>query len=143
MERIDVALGILTQSGKVLIARRKAEGAFGGYWEFPGGKCEPGELPARCVVRELREELAIDARPTQALGILEHDYPHPFDKLRAGLHVRLHPFLCELTGGYPQPIESLQVEWVDPPRLLDYRFPEANGPLTRLVIELLGAAEGL
>jgi len=135
MERIDVAIGILTRAQRVLICRRKAKGAFGGYWEFPGGKCEPGESPSQCVVRELREELTIEARPTQALETFQHDYPH--------LHVRLHPFLCELTRGEPHPIECVQIEWVDPARLINYRFPEANEPLIRSLTLMLtrGRAE--
>jgi mutator protein MutT len=133
MERIDVAIGIVTRAGRVLICRRKAKGAFGGYWEFPGGKCEPGESPSHCVTRELREELAIEVQPTQALQTLEHDYPH--------LHVRLHPFLCELTRGEPQPIECVQVEWVDAPSLTDYRFPEANEALIRSLTQQLTASE--
>jgi mutator protein MutT len=129
MERIDVAIGIVTRARRVLICRRKAKGAFAGYWEFPGGKCEPGETPSQCVVRELREELAIEARPLQALPNLEHDYPH--------LLVRLHPFICELVRGEPKPIECLQIEWVDPPRLPHYHFPEANEPLLRSLMSIL------
>jgi len=129
MERIDVAVGIVTRAGLVLICRRKVEGAFGGFWEFPGGKCEPGESPSQCVIRELHEELAIEVRPNQALETLEHDYPH--------LHVRLHPFICEMIRGEPQAIECVQIEWVDPPRLTDYRFPEANEPLLRALIRSL------
>ena len=134
MKRIDVAVGIVVRAGRILICQRRAAGAFGGYWEFPGGKCEPGESASQCIVRELTEELAIETRPTQALEIWEHDYPT--------LHVRLHPFLCELTEGEPQPVECVQVKWVEPPRLIDYRFPEANEPLIRSVIGLLGGASG-
>jgi mutator protein MutT len=132
MNRIDVAIGIVSRGDRVLVCRRKAEGSFGGYWEFPGGKCTPGESPAQCVVRELSEELAIEVRPTRALEIFEHDYPH--------LHVRLHPFFCELARGEPKPIECVQLEWVEPQRLVEYRFPEGNGPLILSVIALLGDA---
>jgi mutator protein MutT len=126
MKRIDVAVGIVVRAGQVLICRRKATGSFGGYWEFPGGKCEMDEAPEQCVVRELREELAIEILPDQALETLEHDYPH--------FRVRLYPFLCKLLQGEPRLIECVQFEWIDPPRLVDYRFPEANEPLLRSVI---------
>ncbi len=79
----------------------------------------------------LREELAIDVWPTQALEVLEHDYPK--------LHVRLHPFLCKVTDGDPRPLECAQLEWVEPPRLLDYRFPDANQPLIHSLTRIVAA----
>ncbi len=59
MQRIDVSIGILLRDGQILICQRRSQDAFGELWEFPGGKCEPGESPAACLTRELLEELAV------------------------------------------------------------------------------------
>jgi 8-oxo-dGTP diphosphatase len=67
---ISVA-GIATRSGKVFVARRKPGGVLGGQWEFPGGKCEPGESPENALIREYMEELGLVVRPGRCLGHAE------------------------------------------------------------------------
>ena len=59
--RRQVAAAVIGRDGKILIARRKRSDTMGGYWEFPGGKVEPGETPEMCLKRELKEEFGIDA----------------------------------------------------------------------------------
>ena len=56
----ELTAAIIRRSGKILICRR-AYGSCAHLWEFPGGKTEPGETPFECLVRELREELGVDA----------------------------------------------------------------------------------
>jgi mutator protein MutT len=124
-----VAIGIVVHTGRALICQRRNGGDFGGLWEFPGGKCEVGESPRQCLVRELREELGAEVEPSHALPVLEYDYPT--------VHVRLHPFLCNLIGGEPRPLESQRLEWADPPALRNYPFPAANAALLEDVIALL------
>ncbi len=58
---IQVAAGILLNDGAVLLCQRKATARYGLKWEFPGGKLEPGESPQECLIRELQEELSIQA----------------------------------------------------------------------------------
>ena len=115
---LDVAIGIVVSGGRFLICRRRSSDSFGGYWEFPGGKVEPGETPADCARREVREELDIGVTPVQALELIEHDYP----KTR----VRLHPFICRHDAGDPTAISAAEFAWVTGPALREYRFPEAN-----------------
>lgn len=134
MKRIDVAIGIVVRAGRVLVCQRRNGGDFGGLWEFPGGKCEAGESPRQCLVRELREELGIQVEPSRALDVLEHDYPT--------IHVRLHPFLCNLVAGEPHPLESQRLEWTDPPSLRTYSFPAANEPLLTEIFALLSPIAG-
>jgi 8-oxo-dGTP diphosphatase len=130
--RIDVVIGIvLGTGGRVLVCRRKTDGHLAGYWEFPGGKREAGESSEQCLLRELQEELAIRVRPTAALDVIEHDYP--------AVRVRLHPYLCAHTGGEPKAIGCDRFEWVDPPRLCDYRFPPANASLIAQLVHRLSA----
>lgn len=128
---VDVAIGIVTRGGKVLICRRRQTGHLAGYWEFPGGKCEPGEAPAACVLRELAEEVGVRATVLRALAEIEHEYPQ--------VHVRLHPFICRLEAGEPQPLECDELVWAEAERLGEFRFPEANGGLVAEIIAIMGA----
>ena len=127
---IDVVIAVIQrEDGHVLVCQRKPQGHLGGYWEFPGGKREPGESLEQCLVRELEEELAVRVRPLYALGVIEHDYP--------AVRVRLHPYLCAHPDGVPQPIACQRVEWIAPPRLLEYRFPPANDALIAQLVRRL------
>jgi mutator protein MutT len=133
---VNVGLGIVVSHGRILICRRRSSDSFGGYWEFPGGKIEPGETPADCVRRELREELDIEVTPVRALDVIEHEYP----KAR----VRLHPFLCRHDAGEPMAISASEFLWVSPPALREYRFPEGNRGLVRSLAEgLLAVPDAL
>lgn len=118
---------------QVLVTKRKAEGVLGGYWEFPGGKVEPGESLAACVVREIEEEVGLQVEVVQPLTVIEHTYDHG--------RVRLNPFLCTLALGVAmtdaQPIEVAAVEWVDGATLQERRLPEANAGLVKEVVGLL------
>ncbi|MFM7086304.1 MAG: 8-oxo-dGTP diphosphatase MutT [Cyanobium sp.] len=109
---------VLNAAGEVLIDQRLEEGLLGGLWEFPGGKQEAGEPIEATIVRELREELAIEVEVGEALISLEHAYSHK--RLRFVVH------LCRWISGEPQPLASQQVRWVAPAALDAYPFPAAN-----------------
>lgn len=110
--------GALLWQGRVLAARRSAPAELAGRWEFPGGKAEPGETPPQALVRELREELGVEAR---ALARVPGAWP-----VRAGLE--LHIWTAELLSGVPEPLqdhselrwltaaELYQVDWLDQDR---------------------------
>jgi mutator protein MutT len=134
IKRADVAIGIIIRDGLILICQRRAQDPLGGYWEFPGGKQEPGESPDQCLVRELAEELGIEVRLIDALPIIEWDYP--------AVHVRLHPLVCELTVGEPKPHASEQLRWVKPADLAQYRFPPANDNLIRTLASRFEQSRG-
>jgi mutator protein MutT len=128
-ERIDAPIAIVVRDQLVLITQRKADDTLGGYWEFPGGKCELGETLEQCLARELREEIDIIADPTHRLETIEHDYPTAL--------VRLHPFVCLHVEGEPKLIECQDARWIEPTALRDYQFPPANERLIEAVIKLL------
>lgn len=123
MKTVDVAIGIVMDGERVLICQRPDDVSLPGFWEFPGGKQVPGETLPQCLARELREELAIEIRPLEALPPIQHDYPFA--------RVRLHPFLCAHVGGQPRAIGCRRFEWIDPRRLSEFSFPPANVPLLR------------
>src|SRR5687767_14846178 len=66
MKQVDVVIGIVVRAGQVLICQRLPDAPLGGYWEFPGGKREPGETDHQCLARELLEETGVTATPTLA-----------------------------------------------------------------------------
>jgi 8-oxo-dGTP diphosphatase len=71
---IDVVAGLLFNDGHLLACQRRADGPFPLKWEFPGGKIEAGEEPDAALVRELREELAIEAEA--ALEVFAHTHSY-------------------------------------------------------------------
>jgi len=131
MKRIDVAIAVVVRHDRILICQRKSQDTFGGYWEFPGGKCEAGETLEQCLCRELREEVDITAKPLSKLSVISHNYPH--------VQLTLHPYLCEHVCGEPKLIECQQALWVEPAELRNYQFPPANESLLREIVERLSA----
>jgi A/G-specific adenine glycosylase len=120
---------VIARAGKVLICRRPAHGSFAGYWEFPGGKREPNETVVECLVREVREELAMGVKPVHALHPIDQDYP--------GRSIRLHAYLCEHLDGEPQRLACQATQWVHPHQLRLYQFPPANEQLIEEAIAYL------
>jgi 8-oxo-dGTP diphosphatase len=70
-----VAAGVLERYGKILICRRRADQPHPLKWEFPGGKLETGESPETALIRELREELAVESEPGTEIARYEFAYP--------------------------------------------------------------------
>jgi mutator protein MutT len=116
-KRIGVAV-IWNNQQEILIDKRKATGAMGGLWEFPGGKIEVGETVSDCIQREIREELGIDISVGEELIAIEHSY----DTFKVTLIVH-H---CQHIGGNPQPLECDEIRWVRVDELSQYTFPAAN-----------------
>lgn len=79
---VDVAVGILVRpDGRFLLASRPAGKPYAGYWEFPGGKLEPGETVAHALGRELHEELGVDIGVVHPWVVRVFDYPHALVRL--------------------------------------------------------------
>jgi 8-oxo-dGTP diphosphatase len=104
---IRVAVGVIRRTdGRVLLAQRPAGKAMAGYWEFPGGKIEPGEAPRDALARELHEELFIDIGNAQPWIVRTFHYPH------AVAHLEL--FRVTEWQGEPHGRENQQLSWQDP-----------------------------
>jgi len=73
---------LLRADGRFLLTERPAGKVYGGYWEFPGGKLEPGEPPARALARELHEELGLDIEGATPWITRVYTYPHGTVRLR-------------------------------------------------------------
>jgi 8-oxo-dGTP diphosphatase len=80
---VEVAAAVLQRAdGSFLLAQRPAGKVFAGYWEFPGGKVEPGEAPGLALARELHEELGIDVERSYPWLTRVFTYPHATVRLR-------------------------------------------------------------
>lgn len=126
MDLIDVSCGLIFDGQKVFVCRRKPEKAMGGYWEFPGGKVEASETGEACLVRELREELAMEVKVGQEFMANEHHYDH--------LKIRLIAYKCALVSFDGKLTDHDRYEWVVPSRLLEYDLAPADVPIAEAVI---------
>jgi mutator protein MutT len=125
MTRIVVTAAVIEQTGFFLITRRQEGVHLAGHWEFPGGKCLPGEPLAACMARELREELAIDAIVGDEILSITHEYP---DR-----SIELHFLRCQV-GGRPAPQQGQEMRWVRRADLEHLQFPPADAELIRVLI---------
>ena len=99
----EVAAAVIERPGEFLLAQRPAGKPYPGYWEFPGGKIEPGEDARAALVRELREELGIEVREASPWITRVYAYTHAT--------VRLHFFRVSRWEGEPQPLEDQDIRW--------------------------------
>ena len=128
LRSIHVMAAVITDArGRILLARRTEGRDLAGRWEFPGGKQEPGESPEDALVRELREELGIEARVGDPIISVPQQYP---DK-RLCLDVR------HLAGwtGTPRGHEGQALAWVAPDKLARYDMPPADRPVVAALLQ--------
>lgn len=110
MKRIEVVAGIICTGapeapGTRYFATQRGYGDYKDFWEFPGGKMEPGETPQQALARELKEELAIDVNVGDFLCTVEHDYPT--------FHLTMHCYYCAITGDKaPELLEHEAARWL-------------------------------
>jgi len=121
---IVVCAAIIERDGRFLITKRQKGAHLEGFWEFPGGKCEPGETLAACLVRELREELDAEVAVGENVFTSLHAYPMG--------SVELHFLACELIGE-PAPQLGQQMLWAAPEDLARLPFPPADLELIQML----------
>lgn len=129
--QVEVAAVILQYQDQVWIQRRGNTDHLAGYWEFPGGKMEPGETPRQALARELREELGTElpGLPEEPFWVQSYSYPER--------KVRLHFFRLELEAR-PHLVSG---RWVTLEQLDDHLFPPANTKVVRRLKKNRGKTE--
>ena len=127
MHAVDVAAGLVFRKGRLLITQRPAGVHLAGLWEFPGGKRETGESFEECLVRELREELAMDVAVENLVEDITHTYPEKT--------VRICFYRCRWLRREPQTIECADLKWVCAGELKSYPFPPADARLLQKLID--------
>lgn len=121
MNPLEVTCALIEHNGALLAAQRSGSMHLPGKWEFPGGKLRPGESLEECLKREILEELGLYVETHCALQPVEHRYP---DK-----HIRLHPFICSITGGTLVPTEHQQVRFFAPDEIESLDWALADLPV--------------
>jgi len=121
---VEVAAAVLQRpDNSFLLAQRPPDKIWAGYWEFPGGKIEPGETPYHALVRELREELGITVTTAYPWLTRVYAYPHAT--------VRLHFFRVTAWSGELHPHEGQQFAWQHVPDISVAPVLPANAPILR------------
>lgn len=119
---VHVVAGVIVDArGRILLARRTEGRDLAGLWEFPGGKVDPGETPEQALVRELREELGIEARVGAPVIAVPQQYP---DK-----RLRLDVRRIEGWTGTVKGLDGQALAWVPPHKLASYAMPDADRPV--------------
>ena len=125
-KRIHVAVAVIENAhGEILLTQRASDKHQGGLWEFPGGKCETDEAITAALIREIREELAIEITAATPLISIPYTYPD--------LHVLLDVFRVTAFNGQPLGAEGQPMQWVTPSQLSSIPLPAANRPIVRAV----------
>jgi 8-oxo-dGTP diphosphatase len=110
-----------------LPARRRGYGDYAGWWEFPGGKVEPGEDPEDALRREIREELAVDISISRYFGRTEYDYE--------SFYLVMECYLCLLAPDEEiSLLEHRAAEWVGAERARTLKWLAADIPLVEKLI---------
>jgi 8-oxo-dGTP diphosphatase len=119
MQRVGVVGAALVRDGRVLASRRTEPPRLAGLWEFPGGKVEPGESDREALLRELREELRVEAEVGERLG----------GDLPIGETAVLRVYLCRLVCGEPALVDHDEHRWLSARELLDVPWIPVDLPL--------------
>lgn len=117
MKHIEVVAAIIRR-GNEIFATQRGYGEFKDWWEFPGGKIEPGESPQQALVREIREELDATIEVGELLQTVEWDYPT--------FHLTMHCFWCELTCEALHLNEHEAASWLDLEHLRSVKWLPAD-----------------
>ncbi|UCH74261.1 MAG: 8-oxo-dGTP diphosphatase MutT [Rhodospirillales bacterium] len=125
------AVALVDIDGRVLVTRRPEGKHMAGLWEFPGGKIHDGETPEGALIREMREELAIDTAESclAPLTFASHAYDE--------FHLLMPLYVCRRWKGTVTPLEGQELKWVRPNALRDYEMPPADAPLVAILRDWL------
>ena len=124
MKTIEVVAAIIIKDGEVF-ATQRGYGEFKGWWEFPGGKMEPGESSQDALRREIREELDAEIEVKELLETVEWDYPN--------FHLTMHCFVCSLTSEFMRLNEHEAAAWLTKETLHSVKWlPADEGILAKI-----------
>ena len=128
MKTIEVVAAVIIRDGKVFSTQR-GYGDWKGWWEFPGGKMEPGESPEEALVREIREELDAEISVGRLLDTVEWDYP--------SFHLTMHCYICSLVSDSMHLNEHEASAWLTKEALRSVRWLPADEGLISVLEGIL------
>ena len=128
MKRIEVVAAVIRSEGRVF-ATQRGYGDFKDWWEFPGGKIEPGETAEEALAREIREELSAEITVERLLKTVDWDYP--------AFHLTLHCFLCSLSSDGMSLNEHEAAKWLDAESIYSVKWLPADEDVLPLIAKEL------
>ena len=134
MKQITVSAAVILRTNPQthkheILATQRGYGDFKGGWEFPGGKIESGETPKECIVREIREELAVEVKAEKILAVVEYDYP--------SFHLTMHCILCSVVSGNLELLEHEDAKWLTRETLYSVDWLPADKLILKNIEEVL------
>ena len=129
MKTIEVVAALIVHDGRIF-ATERGYGDWKGYWEFPGGKVEPGETPEAALVREIREELATEISVDRYVTTIEWDYP--------AFHLSMRCYLCSVVSGSLTLLEHEAAAWLDRAHLRTVQWLPADESIIATIASLIG-----
>ena len=124
MKTIEVVAAIIRKGDKIF-ATQRGYGDWKDWWEFPGGKMEPGETPEAALFREIREELSAEIRVDTFLHTVDYDYPQ--------FHLTMHCYMCSLIGEALHLNEHEAARWLTAVTLRSVQWLPADEELLPLI----------
>ena len=124
MKTIEVVAAVIRRGDRIFVTQR-GYGEWKDWWELPGGKVEPDEMPEQALVREIREELAADIRVDRFLCTIDWDYP--------AFHLTMHCYLCTLCKDTLHLNEHEDARWLGAGELRSVRWLPADLQLLPLL----------
>lgn len=126
MKTVNVVAAII-HNGNKYFATQRGYGEFKDWWEFPGGKIEPGETPEEALRREIKEELDLEITIDTHLVTVDYDYPK--------FHLHMYCYLCRISSGEPLLIEAESARWLSNGELLSVDWLPADVVAVKKLIE--------
>lgn len=128
MQTKKVVAAVIIKDGQ-LFATQRGYGNYKDWWEFPGGKIEPGETPQEALRREIREELDTIVSVGELLYTVEYDYPE--------FHLSMQCYLCTIVSGELTLLEHEASRWLSKDELLNVRWLPADVAIVEKIGTLL------
>ena len=122
---VDVVAALIWQGDKFMICQRPAHKSCALLWEFVGGKTEPGESKEEALIRECREELAIEISVGDVFTQVIHQYPD--------ILIQLTLFHCTIKDGEPKLLEHNDLQWITPAQIPEFNFCPADKDILALI----------
>ena len=127
-KRIEVVAAVIRRGDRIF-ATQRGYGDWKDWWEFPGGKMEPGETPQAALEREIREELDAEIRVGELLKTVEWDYP--------AFHLTLHCYWCAPASDELRLLEHEAARWLSAADLASVRWLPADEQLLPLISQTI------
>ena len=126
MKTINVVAAVIERGGKYF-ATQRGYGEFKDWWEFPGGKIEPGETPEEALRREIREGLEVEISVVRHITTVDYDYP--------SFHLHMACYLCHVVAGNLRLVEAEAAKWLSKDELSTVDWLPAD----RNVVDIIGS----